>query len=204
MKMPRPRFRRDHVGIVFQNFHLVPTMTAPQTSRCPSSWPTTPTPWRVPARGWPRSALPARMAPLSGPALRRGAAAGWRLPGPSPASPASCSPTSRPAVLDGATGGAVIRLLYDLHHRRNATLLLITPRPGGGTSLRPDRRDPRRPDRWRPPHHRGEAVRRRAMTRLALAWRLARRELRGGIKGFRVFLACLTLGVAAIAAVASR
>lgn len=41
------------------------------------------------------------------------------------------------------------------------------------------------------------------MTRLALAWRLARRELRGGIKGFRVFLACLTLGVAAIAAVAS-
>ena len=31
-----------------------------------------------------------------------------------------------------------------------------------------------------------------------LAWRLARRELRGGVAGFRVFLACLTLGVAAI------
>jgi putative ABC transport system permease protein len=37
----------------------------------------------------------------------------------------------------------------------------------------------------------------------ALAWRLARRELRGGLQGFRVFLACLTVGVAAIAAVGS-
>lgn len=38
---------------------------------------------------------------------------------------------------------------------------------------------------------------------LALAWRLARRELRGGVKGFRIFIACLALGVAAIAAVQS-
>lgn len=37
----------------------------------------------------------------------------------------------------------------------------------------------------------------------SLAWRLARRELRGGVRGFRVFLACLTVGVAAIAAVGS-
>lgn len=37
--------------------------------------------------------------------------------------------------------------------------------------------------------------------RLVLAWRLARRELRGGLAGFRVFLASLALGVAAIAAV---
>lgn len=36
-----------------------------------------------------------------------------------------------------------------------------------------------------------------------IALRLALRELRGGIGGFRVFLACLTLGVAAIAAVGS-
>jgi putative ABC transport system permease protein len=34
-----------------------------------------------------------------------------------------------------------------------------------------------------------------------LAWRLARRELRGGVQGFRIFLACLALGVMAIAAV---
>ncbi len=36
---------------------------------------------------------------------------------------------------------------------------------------------------------------------LRLAWRLARRELRSGFAGSLVFLACLTLGVAAIAAV---
>ncbi|HID67004.1 MAG TPA: drug:proton antiporter, partial [Roseibacterium sp.] len=36
-----------------------------------------------------------------------------------------------------------------------------------------------------------------------IAWRIARRELRGGLRGFRIFLACLALGVAAIAAVGS-
>ena len=35
------------------------------------------------------------------------------------------------------------------------------------------------------------------------AFKIARRELRGGLRGFRVFLACLALGVAAIAAVGS-
>ena len=38
---------------------------------------------------------------------------------------------------------------------------------------------------------------------LVLGWRLARRELRGGLKGFRVFLTCIALGVGAIAAVGS-
>jgi putative ABC transport system permease protein len=38
---------------------------------------------------------------------------------------------------------------------------------------------------------------------LPLAFRLARRELRGGLSGFRVFIACLALGVAAIAGVGS-
>jgi len=42
-----------------------------------------------------------------------------------------------------------------------------------------------------------------AAPRLGLALRFARRELRGGLKGFRVFLACLALGVAAVAAVGS-
>jgi putative ABC transport system permease protein len=39
------------------------------------------------------------------------------------------------------------------------------------------------------------------VSELALAWRLAQRELRSGLQGFVVFLACLTLGVAAITAV---
>ncbi|MCR8548822.1 FtsX-like permease family protein [Salipiger sp. P9] len=38
---------------------------------------------------------------------------------------------------------------------------------------------------------------------LRIAARFARRELRGGLRGFRIFLACLALGVAAIAGVGS-
>ncbi|MGD0865010.1 MAG: hypothetical protein ABSA49_05590 [Rhizomicrobium sp.] len=41
------------------------------------------------------------------------------------------------------------------------------------------------------------------MNRIALAVRMARRELRGGLAGFRIFFACLVLGVAAIAGVGS-
>lgn len=42
-----------------------------------------------------------------------------------------------------------------------------------------------------------------ATPRLPLAFRLAARELRSGVRGFRIFLACLALGVAAIAAAGS-
>ena len=38
---------------------------------------------------------------------------------------------------------------------------------------------------------------------LGVAFRLARRELRRGLSGFRIFLACLVLGVASIAGVGS-
>lgn len=38
---------------------------------------------------------------------------------------------------------------------------------------------------------------------MTAAWRIARRELRGGLAGFWIFLLCLTLGVGAIAAVGS-
>lgn len=41
------------------------------------------------------------------------------------------------------------------------------------------------------------------MTSWFYAFRLARRELRGGVRGFRVFLACLVIGVAAIAGIGS-
>ena len=39
------------------------------------------------------------------------------------------------------------------------------------------------------------------MSNLLLAFRIARRELRGGLRGLRIVLACLALGVAAITAV---
>ena len=41
------------------------------------------------------------------------------------------------------------------------------------------------------------------LPRLGLSWRFARRELRGGLRAFRVFLACLALGVGGVAAVGS-
>ena len=41
------------------------------------------------------------------------------------------------------------------------------------------------------------------MNNFVLAARLARRELRSGLSGFRIFFACLVLGVAAIAGVGS-
>src|SRR5438045_9384722 len=37
----------------------------------------------------------------------------------------------------------------------------------------------------------------------ALTWRFALRELRGGLRGFAVFISCIALGVAAIAGVGS-
>jgi putative ABC transport system permease protein len=38
---------------------------------------------------------------------------------------------------------------------------------------------------------------------MRVAWNIARRELRGGLRGFWIFLACLALGVGAIAAIGS-
>ena len=43
----------------------------------------------------------------------------------------------------------------------------------------------------------------RAFSNLPVSLRIALRELRGGLSGFRIFLACLILGVAAIAGVGS-
>ncbi|WP_169728469.1 ABC transporter permease [Niveispirillum irakense] len=41
------------------------------------------------------------------------------------------------------------------------------------------------------------------LPQLAMAFRIARRELRGGLSGFRIFIACLAIGVGAIATVQS-
>src|SRR5512146_1813310 len=57
---------------------------------------------------------------------------------------------------------------------------------------------PHRPSEGRP-----DCGGRASMNSLALAAAWARRELRGGLSGFRIFFACLVLGVAAIAGVGS-
>src|SRR5690348_18393909 len=64
-----------------------------------------------------------------------------------------------------------------------------------------------RQDRPRSAHHPRPGSRRRARTLSSAspfyAFRLARRELRGGMSGLGVFVGCLVLGVTAIAAIGS-
>ncbi len=95
--------------------------------------------------------------------------------------------------LDRATGDAVIELLFALNAESGTTLMLITPRSRHRRALRPHLAHGRRA--------RGHGSRRGRVTMLSL--RLARRELKGGLSGFRVLLACLALGVATIAAAGS-
>ena len=99
-------------------------MTALENVALPLGCSTTPTPWRVPARGWPRSALPPGWHTIR-PSSPAGSSSGWRLPGAFAGEPSLLLADEPTGNLDGATGGAVVRLLY----RRNATLLLITHDP---------------------------------------------------------------------------
>src|SRR5439155_26497818 len=65
----------------------------------------------------------------------------------------------------------------------------------------------RRAAAFRP--HRGGRARRMSVApnvsrgAATLTWRFALREMRGGLRGFAVFIACIALGVAAIAGVGS-
>ena len=122
------RFRRDHVGIVFQNFHLVPTMTALENVALPLELADAPDALARAREGLAAVGLAGRMAhypaQLSGGEQQRVALA--RAFAGEPSLLLADEPTGN---LDGATGEAVIRLLYDLHRRRNATLLLITHDP---------------------------------------------------------------------------
>jgi putative ABC transport system ATP-binding protein len=119
------RFRGDHVGIVFQNFHLVPTMTAQENVALPLELA-----GAGDASGRARAALAAvGLAPrlghypaqLSGGEQQRVALA--RAFVAEPALLLADEPTGN---LDAATGSAVIELLFDLHRRRRTTLVLIT------------------------------------------------------------------------------
>ena len=106
--------------------------------------------------------------------------------------------------LDQETGREIVELLFRLQEERRMTLLLITHEPP--LAARCARQLRMADGRLHEPIVAGQRRRSRVRSRcrmreLALAWRLARRELRGGLRGFGVFLACLTLGVAAIAAV---
>ena len=103
--------------------------------------------------------------------------------------------------LDGATGKQVMDLLFELARAERRDADPDHPRHGAGRALRPHPAHRRRPGGRRPAHvpqRRSPRNERRQSMRLAVT--LARREMRSGLGGFRLFLACLALGVGAIAA----
>ena len=91
------RFRRARIGIVFQAFHLIPTMTALENVAVPLEFAGRADAFERAGRRWPPSAstIASPTIPASSPAA---SSSGWRSPAPSPSSPRCCWPTSPPAI----------------------------------------------------------------------------------------------------------
>jgi putative ABC transport system ATP-binding protein len=119
------RFRRDRIGIVFQSFHLVPTMTALENVAVPLELAGRADAFAVAAAGLEAVGLKDRLlhypSQLSGGEQQRVAIA--RAFAPRPSLLLADEPTGN---LDGETGRQVIDLLFALHAERGTTLLLIT------------------------------------------------------------------------------
>jgi putative ABC transport system ATP-binding protein len=117
--------RGANIGIVFQSFHLVPTMTALENVALPLEFAGRGDAFEV-ARGLlDEVGLSHRTdhfpAQLSGGEQQRVAVARALSPGPQIV--LADEPTGN---LDGKTGEHVIDLLFDLQRRRQATLVLVT------------------------------------------------------------------------------
>jgi putative ABC transport system ATP-binding protein len=117
--------RGAEIGIVFQSFHLVPTMTAIENVALPLEFAGRADAFDVAAGLLDEVGLKARKthfpAQLSGGEQQRVALA--RALAPQPKLLLADEPTGN---LDGATGHAVIDLLFDMQRRHGATLVLIT------------------------------------------------------------------------------
>lgn len=119
------RLRRDTVGIVFQSFHLIPTMTALENVAVPLELAGRSDAAAVAAEALRAVGLAHRLGhlpgQLSGGEQQRVALARAFAPGPRLL--LADEPTGN---LDHATGEAVMQLLFSLRARNGATLLLIT------------------------------------------------------------------------------
>jgi len=122
------RFRRDHMGIVFQSFHLIPTMTALENVAIPlelagvaEAFDRARAELEAVGLGGRCDHYPAQM---SGGEQQRVALA--RASAPRPEILLADEPTGN---LDGSTGEAIMDLLMQLRDRHGATLVMVTHSP---------------------------------------------------------------------------
>ncbi|WP_170526041.1 ABC transporter ATP-binding protein [Ruegeria arenilitoris] len=119
------RFRRDAMGVVFQNFHLIPTMTALENVATPlelaghrDAFERAEAELAAVGLSHRRDHYPAQ---LSGGEQQRVALA--RASAPRPRILLADEPTGN---LDEANGAAIVDLLFGLRDRHGATLVLVT------------------------------------------------------------------------------
>jgi putative ABC transport system ATP-binding protein len=121
-------FRGRNVGIVFQSFHLIPTMTAIENVAVPLEFSGVADAHERAARELEAVGLSNRRrhypAELSGGEQQRVALA--RALAPDPAILLADEPTGN---LDDTTGGEIIELLFAKHRQRSTTLVLVTHDP---------------------------------------------------------------------------
>ena len=121
----RARLRRDHIGIVFQVFHLIPTMTAHENVALPLEFAGRSDAFGLAEAALTRVGLGHRIghypAQLSGGEQQRVAVA--RAFVGRPKLMLADEPTGN---LDGATGRQVMDLLFEVARADNTTLILIT------------------------------------------------------------------------------
>jgi putative ABC transport system ATP-binding protein len=122
------RFRRNNMGVVFQSFHLIPTMTALENVATPLELAGHADAFERAADELRAVGLGARIdhypAQLSGGEQQRVALA--RAAAPRPAILLADEPTGN---LDTATGQVILELLFGLQERHGATLVLVTHAP---------------------------------------------------------------------------
>lgn len=123
------QFRQGTVGVVFQSFHLIPTMTALENVATPLELAGTRDAFGIAAEALSAVGLAARAdhypSQMSGGEQQRTALA--RALAPKPKLLLADEPTGN---LDAKNGAAVVDMLFDLSAQSGATLVLVTHDPG--------------------------------------------------------------------------